>query len=425
MTRALRLSAGWVIPIARPPIRSGAVLLDSFGRIAAVGPDTEVPRPPGVPSHRYPEAAILPGFINVHTHLELTGFAPVDSARPEPFHTWIQGIRTRKTERAPADYPAAAAAGLQNAWATGVTTVADTGDTGAALAALAAGEGSGIYYHEVFGPDPRTSAESITSLMRQIAALAGHTTSRVRLGVSPHAPYTVSGPLYQETAAFARAQQCPLALHLAESEAETELVVRSAGAFAEAWRTRSIPLPDDPRHRADAAARRSPVAWVDAHGVLGPDTLVIHAITVDDEDIDLLAARRAAVAHCPRSNLVHHGRTAPLRRLLDAGVRVGLGTDSAASVAPVDLRREAVVAAALAGLTAEDAVVLLTRGGAAALGLPDVGTLSPGGWGDLTAITVGTVGPEQLWDALLDSDQAPVAGVWLGGRSVGSPKPGA
>ena len=123
---------------------------------------------------------------------------------------------------------------------------------------------------------------------------------------------------------------------------------------------------------------------MDRSGVLGPDTLCIHVIRVDAEDIRILEARGVGIAHCPISNAAHGHGTAPLRRFLEAGIRTGLGTDSELSSHPLDLCGEARVAMRLAGLDARSALHLLTLGGAEALGLSGkIGTLAPGRCGDV------------------------------------------
>ena len=99
------------------------------------------------------------------------------------------------------------------------------------------------------------------------------------------------------------------------------------------------------------------------------------------------AARGVAVAHCPVSNARHGHRAAPLRALLAAGIRVGLGTDSVASVGRLDLMAEARAARELAGLSADEALALATLDGARAIGLDaEIGSLRAGKWGDVTAI---------------------------------------
>ncbi len=373
---ARRFTAGWVVPMDAPPIAGGAVLVGPDGRIAAVGPAPAVPSPPGVPEEPCPGMVLLPGFINVHTHLELTG---LDGQVPEAdFPAWIRHIIALKAGRTPADFLAAARRGLEDCWAAGVTTVADTGDSGAVIQALAEAGGSGIAYHEVFGPHPAQAEEAIAAAVRRLDDLARFTSARVRLGLSPHAPYSVSGPLYARVARLAAERDLPLAVHLAESADESLLLGEGAGGFARAWEARGIPLPPQPG--------RTPVAWLDQHGVLGARTLCIHLVRVSAEDIARLVHAGAAAAHCPRSNARHGHGAAPLASLLGAGLRLGVGTDSVASVAPLDLLAEARAAQQLAGLGAEAALQLVTTGAARALGLAaEVGSLTPGHWGDLVA----------------------------------------
>jgi 5-methylthioadenosine/S-adenosylhomocysteine deaminase len=189
----------------------------------------------------------------------------------------------------------------------------------------------------------------------------------------------VSGALFAATAQWAREQGLPIAVHVAESSDETALLARGDGGFAEAWRVRGIPVPSPLGH--------TPVEWLDRHGVLGDHTLCIHTVRVTRGDIEMLARANAAVAHCPISNRAHGHGDAPLRSLLDAGIRVGVGTDSVVSVERVDLLADARVAASLAGLAAEDALDLCTHGAARALGLEtEVGGLEPGRWGDCTVV---------------------------------------
>jgi cytosine/adenosine deaminase-related metal-dependent hydrolase len=412
--RARRLSARWVLPIEGPALEHGALLIGADGRIAAVGPEAAVPRPADAAAEDFGDALLLPGLINTHTHLELTG---LDGGTPEPeFGAWIRRVREVKAARAPEAFLAAARRGLADCWAAGVTTVADTGDSGAVIEALAEAGGSGIAYHEVFGPHPDQRDASLLGLQTAVERLGRFAGGRVRIGVSPHAPYTVSGTLYAATAAWAREAGLPIAVHLAESPAESALLASGTGAFADAWHNRGIPLP--------APLGRSPVAWLDEHGVLSERTLCIHLVQAGPADVQRLARANAAVAHCPLSNRAHGHGDAPLAALLAAGLRVGLGTDSIMSVGTLDLLAEARAARALAGLDAARTLALCTRDAARTLGLErEVGVLAPGRWGDCVVIRP-RAGPGASRTDLSAEDRALASGprdvlaTFVGGRDV-------
>src|SRR6266480_2116265 len=333
-------------------------------RTAPFSLTTVAPSPPSVPIPSFPRR------VNTHTHLELTHLADKNAERE--FARWIRALRTLKDATTPDEFARAAERGVRDGWAAGVTCVADTGSTGAPLEALARLGGRGIYYQEVFGPDPGQCAASMEELRRALDRLSPFATSPLSLGVSPHAPYTVSGPLYRAVADFARGAGLPVALHLAESSAETQLVQQGSGPFADALRARGIPV---------TAHHRSPVQYLVQLGVLASgNCLAIHCVQVDGPDIESLRGAGVAVAHCPRSNRAHGHGTAPLAAFRRAGLRVGLGTDSVVSVGDSSLLAEA----AAAGLDGEDALRMLTIEGARALGLEDeIGSLEVGKQADL------------------------------------------
>jgi cytosine/adenosine deaminase-related metal-dependent hydrolase len=406
--RARRLAARWLIPIEGPPLENGALLIGTGGRIEVVGRDEDVPRPSDVAAADYGDAVILPGLINTHTHLELTGFE--DRAPHRDFPSWIRELRELKTSRTAADYLEAARQGLADCYASGVTTVADTGDSGAAIQALAEADGSGVAYQEVFGPHPDQLEESLTGLRARVSQLGRWATKRVCIGVSPHAPYTVSAPLLTAVAEWSRAEQLPLATHVAESAAEVSLLSAATGPFAEAWRARGIPLPHP--------SGQTPVSWLAEHGALTERTLCIHAVQVGASDIAHLAGSGAAVAHCPLSNRAHAHGTAPLGALLEAGVRVGLGTDSVVSVGRLDMLAEARAARRLAPLTADQLLELATLSGARAIGLDsETGSLVIGKWGDCTVIRAKS-GEGPPAEQVLSSSPADVLLTCVGGREV-------
>ena len=408
--RLARYAAPWLLPIEGPPVPDGAVLVDGHGRISAAGPAALVPTPPDAYVERLDDAVLLPGLVNTHTHLELTGLEGL--VEDGDFAGWIRHLILLKARRSVEEVRAAAARGIREGWASGVTTVADTGDSGAVIEALAALGGSGIAYHEVFGPHPAQVEAAFRGWVGRLDELGRFAGERVTLGGSPHAPYSVSGPLYARVARHAEEVRLPLAVHLAESPEESALLAGQGGAFAEEWKRRGIPLLGAPGC--------TPVAWLDRHAVLGPRTLCIHVVQASGSDLETLARRGVAIAHCPRSNERHgHGR-APLAEMRQRGIRVGVGTDSVASVSPLDLFAEARAAGQLAGLSAGQMLALVTLDAACALGLEaGVGSLLPGKWADLVALDLPPrVDAAQLEDTVLARPRTACRLTLLGGRVV-------
>lgn len=378
----IRYHARWVVPVASPPIPDGTVA-EVGGRIAYVGPRAGAP--PGE-DRDLGDAILLPGLVNAHTHLELTAFRGL--LEDLPFREWIARLQRAKTEVMTRErFLDAARLGIVEGLAAGITTYADTCDSGVAMQAMRERGVRGIMYQEIFcpSPDPELVAGAARALQEKLRALEPLETELVHLGISPHAPYTVSDPLF----ALAVRARRPIAVHVAESAAETELVRDGAGPFAEALHRREIPV---------APRARSPVALLERLGVLAPRALLIHCVHVDDDDVRAIAGAGCGVAHCPVSNAkLGHG-IAPLCAMRQAGIAVGLGSDSMASNNRMDLLEEARAAVLLqrvrAGrhdaLSAAAALEMATLGGARALGVADrVGSLEVGKEADLAAFDLG------------------------------------
>ncbi len=374
----IRYHARWVVPVASPPIRDGTVA-ERAGRIAYVGPRAGAP---DGEDRDLGDAVLLPGLVNAHTHLELTAFRALLDALP--FREWIARLQAAKVAVMTRErFLDSARLGIVEGLRAGITTYADTCDSGVALGAMRELGVRGIMYQEVFGPDPdpRAVRDAALALRTKLDALEPLETELVTLGISPHAPYTVSDPLFALVARAGRR----IAVHIAESEAETQLVRDGAGPFADALRARNIPV---------APRAPTPLALLEKLGVLSPVTLLIHCAQADASDIARIAASGGSVAHCPISNAKLGHRTAPVVEMLEAGIAVGLGSDSMASNDRMDLLEEA-RAALLAqrtrtrcadALTAAQALELATAGGARALGIADrVGTLERGKECDLAA----------------------------------------
>lgn len=373
----LRVSARWVIPVERPPIEGGAVLVGSDGRIAAVGRDADVPGPAHAERWDLGDAAVLPGLVNAHSHLELTALRGL--VHDLPFPQWIAAVRHVKNALGEADFRASARWGVLESFAAGITATGDTGSSGAAARAMAELGARGVAFHEVFGPDPARADQAVGELEGGLTALRPCESARVAVGVSPHAPYTVSARLLRAVAALARRQSFGVAMHVAESREESLLIERGEGPFADALRRRGLAV--EPQ-------RCSPVAWIERCGVLELRPLLIHCVTADDDDFGAIARHRASVAHCPRSNAALGNGRADLAAMRRLGVTVGLGTDSVVAGGRLDLFAEARMAVLGCPLAPRQMLRLVTVDAAAALRLDGVGVLAPGTWGDLTAVSL-------------------------------------
>ena len=385
------VSADWVVPVEAPPIRDGAVDIDDrTGTIAAVGPREEL----GDSVH-YDEAVILPGLVNAHTHIEYDVYAGFGDGLG--FANWIGLHVQRKARIDLSDMEAIARLGALNCLRSGVTTIGDCSFSGAAATACSELGLRGTVYLEVFGENAEPIDDRFVPMRERITPALSET---VRVGISPHAPYTCTIELYRAADALG----LPVATHLAESDAETEFLRTGTGGWA-SFAELLVPPLGTTGVRALAEA-----------GLLGPHVIAAHCVKADEEEIALLAEHDAAVAHCPRSNGILGCGVAPLTALREAGIRVCIATDSPASTPSFDMFDE--MRAALVGararearpdaLTAADALELATLGGARALGIEEsAGSLVPGKQADLTVLS--------LADTSFIPWEDPVTGAVLGG----------
>jgi 5-methylthioadenosine/S-adenosylhomocysteine deaminase len=383
--------ARWLVPVAEPPIEDGAVGVAN-GRITFVGPRIDAPS--GEETTDLGDVILTPGLVNAHCHLELTAMRGF--LEDLEFRRWI--LRLNAARRAVLDRAAlldSARLGIEEGIRAGITTYADTSESGTPMQALREAGVRGVVYQEVFGPDPAQCDDALRGLADKIAGLRYTETNLVRVGVSPHSPYTVSDQLFRAAARFAREHKLPVAVHIAESELESQLVARGAGGFADGLRRRGIEV----KPRA-----RSPIRLLADLGVLDAKPLLIHCVRVDPIDVATIADTACTVAHCPASNAkLGHG-IAPLTDLMAAGVVVGLGSDSVASNNRMDILDEARLAllAQRARLgsaetpSAGEMLELATIEGARAIGLDaEIGTIEVGKSADLAAFAFDVTRPIQ------------------------------
>lgn len=377
--------ARWIVPMTTQAIEDGAVAIAGES-IVGVGSRAELEaRFPEAAREDFGEAAIIPGLVNCHSHLELTAMRGYLEDVEGDFFAWLRKLTIARMTRMTADdLRVSATWGALEAARAGVTCLGDACNAGdASMNALRDVGLRGIVYQEAIHPDERAADEMLAKLKNDVARLRERENNLVRVGVSPHAPYTMSEKLLVGITGYALDEKLPLMIHAAESEYEDELLKHGRGTFAESYVQRGLAWP---------SPRMSPVQYLSTRGVLATRPLLAHCVRVDATDIETIREAGAAVAHCPKSNLkLGHGR-APFTKM--SGIRRGFGSDSVASNNTCDMLEEARFATLLARLNpteesgalynAQQALTDATLGGARALGYEEnLGALEVGGEADL------------------------------------------
>ena len=385
------LSADHVLPITSEPIYRGAVAIER-DKIIAVGERDEI-------TARYPEAAeqylglaaILPGFVNCHSHLEITAMRGLLDHVEHDFTAWLLLLNdTRANRLSDADIRTGAVAGAVEGASGGVTCFGDIGRDGrpGAEALKSAGLRGVVYQETNFSPDERTADKDLADLAEKIRLLRSDATDLVRIGVSPHSPYTVSGRLFALIAEMAASEDLKITIHASESADEEQLMQTGLGSFTAIYKKFDLDW---------KSPYSSSVEFLERTGILKLRPLLAHCVNVSADDIARIKQNGAAVAHCPKSNAKFGHGWAPFEALLDAGVAVGLGSDSVASNNMCDMLDEARFAALGARnraqrsrfIGAREALEGATIGGAKAMGLEaEIGSLEPGKQADLAVVSL-------------------------------------
>jgi aminodeoxyfutalosine deaminase len=362
------LSARWTFPVGQPPLERGTVTIQN-DRILAVEP-----RGRRAADVDLGNAAILPGLVNAHTHLDLTGLRGKVPPGAD-FTAWLRAVIRHRRGLSPQQVHQDVQAGLAESVAAGTTLLGDIAAQGLSWPALAAAPLRAVVFYELLGL-PRERARAAWSAAR--AWLAAHpATPTCRPGLSPHAPYSVRASLFAAAAALARRAHLPLAIHLAETREEAELLADRRGPF---------------------------VAFLEELGVLDPGGLVRGAgqvLRLNRDVGEVLFAhgnylppgtpwpRGGTVVYCPRTHAAFGHPAHPLLRD-GAGdpVRLALGTDSLASNPDLSVLAEArFVHGRFPDLDGARLLRMATLAGAEAVGWHrEAGSLSPGKSADLAIV---------------------------------------
>jgi 5-methylthioadenosine/S-adenosylhomocysteine deaminase len=389
--------AGTVVP--------GGVIDVDDGEIRWVGPAGEAP-PPGDAEVVELPGVLTPGLVNAHSHAPMVLFR--GQGEGLPLDRWLQEVMwPREARLTPDDIEVAMTAASAEMLRNGVTTSVEMYFHPDRIAAAVGATGARAVVLAPLIPLPGYPpfAEQLAHAVE--LADGGTGDGRVEFGIGPHAAYTVPLPVLRDAAAVARERGLLLHLHVAET----------AGEGADLLAAHGLSVP----------------ALLAAHDVLGGRVLAAHCVHLDEGDLDLWQEYDVAVAHCPASNAKLASGVAPVRAMLDRGIRVGLGTDGPASNDGLDLLADLRLAAALArlagrsatALTAAEAFWLASGGAAEAIGRPDLGQLAPGRRADLVHVDTRDVVFEPVGDAtdwlahLVWSGAGRfVRDTWVGGRQV-------
>lgn len=381
------LSAEWVLPISAPPLRDGVVAVEGT-QIAWVGERRELPsRFLGASFRAFPRSIILPGWVNAHSHLNLTaamGLLPGDA---DHFTDWARSV-IRFQQALPAHLALQSVqAGLDLLAASGTTTTAHV-STLPELEPFLEHPMRTVVFHEVIGFHPARASELLEQardwLEGAAAVLEDAGTSRVTLGLAPHAPYSVSPALIVLLRDLATHHGLPLSIHLAETRAEGEFLLTGEGQFRELLEERGAWDPEW------APPGLTPIRYAARLGLLSRTGAAVHCNYLTAEETELLANARMRPVWCPGSHRYFGHAEHPAARLLAAGAEVALGTDSLASNRGLDMLREVRLAAeALPEVPYELWVRAATLSGAEALGLGAVtGSLEAGKAADLQVVAM-------------------------------------
>jgi aminodeoxyfutalosine deaminase len=376
------LTARWVFPVSGPPIPNGTVTVCG-SLIAAVHPagartaDVDLGN-----------AAIIPGLVNAHTHLDLSGMHGKVPPSPD-FVGWLRDVIAYRRGRTPDRVAADVRKGLGEALHFGTTLLGDIAAGGSSWDALAAAPVWAVSFHELLG----LPAARVAGVWAEVVRWADDhpDTPTCRAGVSPHAPYSVHRSLIE-----AAARLWPLCIHLAESPAERQLLDDRTGPFVPFLRELGV---------WDSSGLSPSWDWVAWRASRAPAALLAHGNYLPAETP---LAPNTSIVYCPRTHAAFGHPPHPFREWLARGVRVALGTDSLASNPDLDILAEArVVHARYPDFPGDRLLRMATLNGAEALGFGDrTGSLDPGKSADLVAVPLPDAdGPDPF--ALLFGGAAP------------------
>lgn len=345
------LAAKWAIPIVGEPIYDAVVVVDGNqieGVYARAQFNTLYKAADIQRAEDYKEAVIVPGLINLHTHLDYSALRAF--ATDLAFFEWIEALVGRSREWATDRFFQSALYGARLAAFTGASTIVDSSYSGQSAKALAEVGLRAVVGLELFGLADSEAERNWNSWLERFENLHESDDPALRhaldnelitLTVAPHAPYTVCPTLWLKATTWAKKFNLPVMAHVAESTeecnwlAKESAVVRKFLAFAMRENEDAEKL--KPRW---AGRGQSPIRHLKNYGLLDERLIAAHVVNADEEELKILSENHVKVAHCPRSNARLKNGLAPFVKMMEQDLDVGFGTDSLASTDDLSLLEE-------------------------------------------------------------------------------------
>jgi len=379
------LTGRWLFPVSGPPLLDGLLTI-AGERIVGVEP-----RGRRTADVDLGEVAVLPGFVNAHTHLDLSGLRGQCPPHAE-LTAWLRQVVVYRRRATPEQIEADVRAGLAESLRHGTTLLGDIAAGGTSWPLLAEAPLHSVVFYEMLG---LTTERARQSLQAARTWLETHlATNRCRPGLSPHAPYSVRADLFAQAALLARDYTCPLAVHLAESREELELLHYQRGPFVAFLKELGVWDGD-----GLASCPEAIMKICDQH----VPTLLVHSNYLP---LPASLSPHSTIIYCPRTHHAFGHAPHPFRQLLQGGIRVALGTDSLASNPDLSILAEMRFLYRQCPDVPGDVLLrMATLSGAEALGwAKETGSLEAGKFADLAIVPLASGAGCNPYQRLLDSD---------------------
>lgn len=399
-----------ILPITSPDIDYGALLIKK-NLIEDLGPQkTILNKYPNEHVVNLEDKLLMPGLVNLHTHLELSYLKDIVGEKPDFFDWVLELVELRKNENKN-KAEESVADGLREAILTGTTCIADTSSRETSLQYLVKSGIRANVYLEVLGMDESHAAGILRALRIRLEGFKS-LPDRIKVGISPHAPYSVSARLFNILTAFCSESGLKSSIHVSETKDESLYLQGKPSAMDGYMKNFGWDALKPNRGR-------TPVSFLNKYNMLN-NSIAVHSIHLNSRDISLLKSAEASVAHCPRSNHYLNAGTAPVGDMIDAGVNVGIGTDSLASNLDLDMWEEMRFAYLVNRLPARKIFEMATINGAKALGLKNItGSLEAGKEADIIAInTPASALKDPYQRLLLDTGKGDIALTMVQGKAI-------